>query len=34
MHFDWMISRQETVKEIESLGREIERVDREMREID
>jgi vacuolar-type H+-ATPase subunit D/Vma8 len=34
MHFDWMIARQETLKEIENLGREIERVDREMNSID
>jgi hypothetical protein len=34
MHFDWMIARSETLKEIENLGREIERVDKEMSQID
>ena len=34
MHFDWAIARKESVSDIESIGRGIERIDREMREID
>ena len=34
MHFDWAIARKESVKDIERIGREIENMDREMREID
>lgn len=34
MHFDWAIARRESVKDIENLGREIERLDKEINEID
>jgi hypothetical protein len=34
MHFDWAIARGESVKDIENLGREIERLDKEINEID
>ena len=33
MHFDWCIARGETLEQTESMGREIERMDQDMREI-
>jgi len=33
MHMDWAISRNDPVGNITNLGREIERMDREMRQI-
>ena len=33
MHFDWAMARGESNREIEQLGREVERMDREMEQI-
>ena len=34
MHFDWQIARGESVKDIQILGREIEKMDDEMARIE
>lgn len=33
MHYDWAMARGDSPSEIEAMGREIERMDREMQEI-
>ena len=34
VHFDWAISRQEPISDIQSIGREIERMEEEMKQIE